>query len=250
MPRACRPSSIGSRRAARSRARRPATTPITEAEVNSYLRYELGDRIPAGVTDPWVSILENGRLSGKATVDLARVGQSRKSSGMLDPFNLLTGALPLTVNGVLQTKNGVGTFALESASISGVPVPGLDAPGNRELLLEVGVGAQTASSHRQAVRASRRHPRDPARPRAGHRRSVDLGSRFRFGSRFDQDPEPRNLDPRVHRLPPDSTSVSERRRAEASRRSSARRPRRPSKIFSTDFRFATKTADTCSRSRR
>ena len=87
------------------------------------MRYELGDRIPPGVTDPWVSILEEGRLSGRATVDLARVGESRKSGGMLDPFNLLTGSLPLTVNGVLRTKNGVGTFAVESASISSVPVP-------------------------------------------------------------------------------------------------------------------------------
>ncbi len=31
--------------------------------------------------------------------------------------------MPLAVNGVLKTKNGVGTFALESAQISGVPVP-------------------------------------------------------------------------------------------------------------------------------
>ena len=31
--------------------------------------------------------------------------------------------MPLAVNGVLRTKNGVGTFAIESASISGVPVP-------------------------------------------------------------------------------------------------------------------------------
>lgn len=101
----------------------PATTPITETEVNSYLQYELSDRIPAGVTDPWVSILENGRLAGRATVDLARVGQSRKSSGMLDPFNFLTGSLPLTVNGILKTQNGVANFAVESASISSVPVP-------------------------------------------------------------------------------------------------------------------------------
>lgn len=103
--------------------RTASRTPITEAELNSYLRYELSDQIPAGVTDPWVSILDDGRLSGKATVDLARVGQSRKSSGMLDPFNFLTGALPVAMNGVLRTKNGVGTFALESASVSGVPVP-------------------------------------------------------------------------------------------------------------------------------
>ena len=100
-----------------------SSTAITETEVNSYLRYELSDRIPPGVTEPWVSILDNGRLSGRATVDLARVGQSRKSTGMLDPFNFLTGSLPLAVNGVLKTKNGVGTFALESAMISGVPVP-------------------------------------------------------------------------------------------------------------------------------
>jgi hypothetical protein len=100
-----------------------ATTPISEAEVNSYLRFELADRIPPGVTEPWVSLLDNGRLSGRATVDLARVGQSRKSGGMLDPFSYMTGSMPLAVNGALKTQNGVGTFALESASISGVPVP-------------------------------------------------------------------------------------------------------------------------------
>jgi hypothetical protein len=110
-------------KASPTRGKTPATTAITEAEVNSYLRYELGDRIPPGVTDPWVSILDNGRLAGRATVDLGRVGQSRKSGGMLDPFNLLSGSLPLAVNGVLRTKNGVGTFAVESASISSVPVP-------------------------------------------------------------------------------------------------------------------------------
>jgi len=106
-----------------TRGKTPSTTAITEGEVNSYLRFELSDRIPAGVTEPWVSILENGRLSGRATVDLARVGQSRKSSGRLDPFNFLTGSVPLTVDGVLKTKNGVGTFAVESASISSLPVP-------------------------------------------------------------------------------------------------------------------------------
>ena len=100
-----------------------AQTPVTEAEVNSYLRYELADRIPAGVKDPWVSILDQGRLSGTATVDLARVAESRKSSGMLDPFNYLSGALPVAVNGTLRTKNGMANFALESASVSGIPVP-------------------------------------------------------------------------------------------------------------------------------
>jgi hypothetical protein len=98
-------------------------TPITESELNSYLRYELGDQIPTGVKDPWVSIVGDGRLSGRATVDLAQIAQSRKSTGALDPFNYLGGSFPLAINGVLRTKNGVGTFALDSATVSGVPVP-------------------------------------------------------------------------------------------------------------------------------
>jgi hypothetical protein len=106
-----------------ARGAAPATTAITETEVNSYLQYELADHFPAGVTEPWVSILADGRLAGRATVDLARVGQSRKSTGMLDPFNLLTGSLPLTVNGILRTQNGTASFAVESASISSIPVP-------------------------------------------------------------------------------------------------------------------------------
>lgn len=98
-------------------------TSITEAELNSYLRYELGDRIPAGVKEPWVSILGENRVSGRAVVDLTQVAQSRKSGGMLDPWSLVGGTLPLAVNGVLRTKNGIGTFGVESVLISGVPVP-------------------------------------------------------------------------------------------------------------------------------
>lgn len=100
-----------------------AKTPISEAELNSYLRLELGNRLPAGVKDPWVSLLEGNRLSGSATVDLAEVSKNRKSTSMLDPFNYLSGSVPVAVNGVLQARNGVGAFSLESASISGVPVP-------------------------------------------------------------------------------------------------------------------------------
>jgi hypothetical protein len=100
-----------------------STIAITEVELNSYLRYELADQIPAGVTEPWVSILDSGRISGRANVDLGRVGKSRKSTGMLDPFNLLSGSLPLAVNGVLKTRDGMATFAVESAAVSGVPLP-------------------------------------------------------------------------------------------------------------------------------
>jgi hypothetical protein len=101
----------------------PLRTPVTETELNSYLRYELGDKLPTGVKDPWVSILGDSRVSGRATVDLSQVSQGHKSSGMLDPYNYLGGSMPITANGTLRSKNGVATFALDSASISGVPVP-------------------------------------------------------------------------------------------------------------------------------
>jgi hypothetical protein len=99
-------------------------TPVSEAELNSYLRYELGDKLPAGVKDPWVSILGDGRVSGRATVDLSEVSKNRKASGgMLDPYSYLTGSVPVQANGLLKSKDGVASFVLESASVSGVPVP-------------------------------------------------------------------------------------------------------------------------------
>jgi hypothetical protein len=98
-------------------------TAITEAELNSYLRFELGDRIPPGVKDPWVSILDENRVSGRAVVDLSQVAESKKSGAVLDPWNLVGGTLPLEVDGVLRTKNGIGTFGVQSVSISGIPVP-------------------------------------------------------------------------------------------------------------------------------
>ena len=99
-------------------------TAVTEAELNSYLRYELGDKLPAGVKDPWVSILGEGRLSGRAIVDLSQVAKTKSSAGgMLDPYSYLTGTLPVTANGVLKSKDGAASFVLESASISGVPMP-------------------------------------------------------------------------------------------------------------------------------
>ena len=112
------------RNVASGRSSAPLRTPVTENEVNSYLRYELGDRMPAGVKDPAVTILGDGRLEGRAVVDLSEVGKTRKTTGgMLDPYSYLTGSLPIAANGVLKTKNGVANFVLDSASISGVPVP-------------------------------------------------------------------------------------------------------------------------------
>jgi hypothetical protein len=106
--------------------RQPAaglTTPLTQREVNSYLRYDLASQVPVGIADPVITILGEGRLLGEAVVDLDAVSRANPPKGFFDPMRLLTGRLPVRVQGVLATSKGQGRFSLESASIAGVPVP-------------------------------------------------------------------------------------------------------------------------------
>jgi hypothetical protein len=100
-------------------------TSVTESEVNAYLGSDGRSQLPAGVVEPAVSILGTGRLSGRAVVDLDAVRRAKASQSWFDPTNYLTGKLPVTATGRLQTSHGVGRFELESASVGGVPVPKL-----------------------------------------------------------------------------------------------------------------------------
>lgn len=91
-------------------------------EVNAYLQLRLAQKLPTGVADPAVSLHDQGRLSGRAVVDLD--GIRRKSSGgWFDPASYLGGKLPITASGTLKTADGRGQFFLETAEISGIPIP-------------------------------------------------------------------------------------------------------------------------------
>jgi hypothetical protein len=104
------------------KTRKPESTQITDAELNSYLRYHAADQIPVGIVDPWISAVSAGKVSGSATVDLDAV-RKQKQRGWLDPMGYLSGRLPLTARGRLTTQNGVGRFELEGAELSGVTIP-------------------------------------------------------------------------------------------------------------------------------
>jgi hypothetical protein len=104
------------------RAKNERSTTITEPEVNSYLRYHAAAEIPAGVTEPYVTIVGDGKLEGRATVDLDAVRQ-QKRRGWSDPLGYVSGKLPIQATGRLQAQDGVGRFTLDSATIGGVPVP-------------------------------------------------------------------------------------------------------------------------------
>jgi hypothetical protein len=75
-----------------------------------------------GIVDPTINALGDGRVGGRAVVDLDAV-RKQKQRGWLDPLGYMTGRLPITARGTLTTKDGVGKFNLESAEISGVTIP-------------------------------------------------------------------------------------------------------------------------------
>ena len=98
------------------------TTQLTDAELNSYLHFHLKEQVPAGVVEPTLNALGDGRVRGAATIDLDAV-RTQKQRGWTDPMSYMTGKLPLTASGLLITQNGVGRFQLESAEISGISIP-------------------------------------------------------------------------------------------------------------------------------
>lgn len=97
-------------------------TAIAEREVNAYITHHAQGDLPEGVVAPHVTIVGDGRVSGRAVVDLDKVRTS-KQRGWLDPAGYLTGKLPVTAIGILHTRDGVGRFELQSATVGGVEVP-------------------------------------------------------------------------------------------------------------------------------
>jgi len=93
-------------------------TTVTEGELNSWFVYRAPALLPVGVKDPRVTAVGNGKLVGVVTVDLDDVGKSKSGA-----WNVLGGRVPISLSGVLRTKDGRGQFDLQSADISGVPVP-------------------------------------------------------------------------------------------------------------------------------
>jgi hypothetical protein len=104
-------------------AGKPRATAFSQAETNSYLKYKAGDLLPTGLMQPELTIIGEGRVSGKAVVDLDVVRQKQSSGGWFDPTSYLTGKLPVTASGKIVTWDGKGRFELERAEVSGLPIP-------------------------------------------------------------------------------------------------------------------------------
>jgi hypothetical protein len=113
-------AALGGQSAAPGGARR---TPITEAELNSWFAFHGQPLVPQGIAEPAISMVGPGKVTGRAIVDLDVVAKKRATGGALDPWSYIGGKMPVSVTGLLHTKDGVGRFQLETAEVSGVPVP-------------------------------------------------------------------------------------------------------------------------------
>lgn len=101
----------------------PKRTAISELEVNSYLAFNIKDKIPRGLADPHIRLLGNGQLAGRVLVDMDDFKRGRSSGGMLDPLSYISGQVPVTARGVLSTRDGKGQFQLIAAEMNGYPLP-------------------------------------------------------------------------------------------------------------------------------
>jgi hypothetical protein len=97
-------------------------TPVTEAELNSYIRFNLAEQTPKGLVDPYIRIVGDGRVHARATVDLDGVRRS-KQRGWLDPLAYLSGRVPVEATGRLAARDGMARFELDTATVGGVQVP-------------------------------------------------------------------------------------------------------------------------------
>jgi len=100
----------------------PLRTTFTDVQLNAWLLQDGKDNVPVGLLEPKITFLPAGKVTAKAIVDLDAVRKS-KSRGMLDPMNLLTGLMPVTLTGTLSGANGMGTFDVESAALGTWPLP-------------------------------------------------------------------------------------------------------------------------------
>jgi hypothetical protein len=103
---------------------RSKKTPVSESEVNSYLAFNVRDKIPKGLGQPQITIAGRGALAGRVLMDLDEFNRNRRSQGgLMDPLAYLSGKVSVTARGILRAEDGRGRFYLESAEIYGVNLP-------------------------------------------------------------------------------------------------------------------------------
>src|SRR5687767_2852620 len=74
---------------------KPGKFAIAEREVNSYLGFNLKEKIPKGLAEPEITMIGDGALAARVLVDMDEVKRRRQSRSVIDPLNYLSGQVPL-----------------------------------------------------------------------------------------------------------------------------------------------------------
>ena len=98
------------------------TITLTERGINAYLRFQGADLLPPAIGEPRMRLLDDGRLSARALIDLDRL-RAERPRGPLDPLRYLGGQVEVVAVGALRASAGVGQFEIESVHVESVPVP-------------------------------------------------------------------------------------------------------------------------------
>ena len=98
------------------------TLRLNEAEINSFIRYDMTQEIPSGISNIELR-LQPGRTHGTAEVDFDRLrGNMRTQPNPLVAL-FLKGVHELGVEGNVSGSNGRGEFHLESVTLDNVTLP-------------------------------------------------------------------------------------------------------------------------------
>src|SRR6266850_7797541 len=78
-------------------AQRPGArrTPVSESELNSWFAYGATPLLPAGVSDPRITMVGNGKVMGRAVVDLDAIAKRKSTGGTFDLWSLVGGKVPV-----------------------------------------------------------------------------------------------------------------------------------------------------------
>ena len=98
------------------------TNVLTERDVNAYLRFQGADLLPPVIGEPRMRLLDDGRLTARALIDLDRL-RAERPRGPLDPLRYLGGRVEVVAVGALRASAGVGRFEIESVHVESIPVP-------------------------------------------------------------------------------------------------------------------------------
>lgn len=99
------------------------TVQVSEAEVNSYLNLAYAPRLPKGVSDVEIRLGQE-RLQAKGYVDLEEVrGRIPPTTSVFNPVSLLSGKVPVEINGRLVGRDGFGAVQVETVYVSSIRVP-------------------------------------------------------------------------------------------------------------------------------